>query len=342
MVKSNHWKRKGIEMQKINMFSAFDGHRTAKLIADNLGMNIGWYYSSEIDKHAIEIGRKNHPKCVEIGDITKVNVFDLDFIDLYVGGSPCKNLSMQGNREGIVTEENIEVLTLEHYLELKESDFQFKGESWLFWEYVRCLRDIQKINPDVKFLLENVMMDDKWADIFTKELGVKPVISCASDVSPALRPRMYWANWDIKPLIKESRKSVIKDIMVSENEDYKFTYMDKERFNMLVPSGSKGLWKTKLLYHKASRRQGYQVFSTTHKLECIDTCGGGGRTPFFMLDNGLIRYALPIELERCMGLPDDYTKGVADTYRKKLIGNGWDVRVGNHNFQCLIESGWMK
>lgn len=330
-------------MKKINVFSGFDGYRGLRIILDRLGVPINEYYSCEIDKHANIIGRKNYPKCVEVGDIAEVNIFDLDPIDLFSIGFPCNDLSPQGKKAGMSTYEKIDVESIEQYQQLKEDGVKFIGQSWLFWEGLRCLRDAMSINPSMKFIVENVAkMPKKWADLITKELGVEPVISCGSDLSPALRPRMYWANWDIKPLVKESVKSCIKDIMVSEDESYNHTYMSKERFDMLVPSGSKGIGKTKLLYHKASRRQGYQVFDMNWKLECIDTCGGGGRTPFIMLDSGLIRYAHPIELERCVGLDDNYTEGIKTGPRKKLIGNGWDLRVQGYNFECLIYSGWMK
>lgn len=43
-------------------------------------------------------------------------------IDLILGGSPCYNLSMIGRREGLSTKENIEVLSLEQYLDLKNKE----------------------------------------------------------------------------------------------------------------------------------------------------------------------------------------------------------------------------
>lgn len=79
---------------------------------------------------------------------------DLERIDLILGGSPCYNLSMVGRREGLSTKENIEVLSLEQYLDLKEQGVEFIGQSYLFWEFVRILKEAKKINPNVQFLLE--------------------------------------------------------------------------------------------------------------------------------------------------------------------------------------------
>ena len=325
----------------INVFSAFDGYRGLAVVLDRLGVDVGFYYSSEIDNHAIKIGRKNFPKCVELGDITKVAMEDLDTVDLFSMGFPCPNLSMQGKREGMVTEEGVDVVSLDQYLKLKEDGFTFKGQSWLFWEGLRCLRDAQKINPRIKFFIENVVMEKKWSDLITKELGVEPVLSCAGDVLPALRPRMYWANWKLNPIKKERNVSCIKDIMLDESDFYNHVYMSEKQFNGLVDSGNKGNGKTRPLYHKASRRQGYQVFDTNWKLECIDTCAGGGRTPFLMTDSGKARYAHPIELERCVGLDDNYTAGIATGPRKKLIGNGWPLTIIESYYRDLLATGWM-
>lgn len=329
-------------MNRINVFSAFDGLRGCRIILDRLNVPVNKYYSCEIDKHAITIGRKNYPECVEVGDITQVDVFDLDPIDLFTMGFPCPDLSMEGNKAGMVTEEGVEVVSLEQYLQLKSEGFRFKGQSWLFWEGLRCLRDALSINPDLKYIIENVFMLDKWADLISKELGVKPVRSCGGDVSPALRPRMYWANWDLKPLKKEAETSTIKSIMVGECDSFNHIYMDKDRLDSLVPSGNKGEGKTRPLFHKPSRRQGYQVFDQNYKFECIDTCAGGGRTPFIMLDSGRVRYAHPIELERSLGIDDDYTEGIATGPRKKLIGNGWQLYVVGSYVEDLLLTGWMQ
>ncbi len=51
--------------------------------------------------------------------------------------------------------------------------------------------------------------------------------------------------------------------------------------------------------------------------------------------NYRIRKLTPIEAERLQTVPDDYTSGVADTQRYKMIGNGWTVDVIAHIFSKL-------
>ena len=99
-----------------------------------------------------------------------------------------------GAREPLSTTCKIEILTLEQYLQLKEEGFIFKGQSYLFWEYIRILTEIRKYNPNVKFLLENVVMDQKWKEIFDKTLGVEGVLINSNLVSAQNRKRFYWTN----------------------------------------------------------------------------------------------------------------------------------------------------
>mgnify|MGYP000879194281 CR=1 FL=1 len=43
-----------------------------------------------------------------------------------------------------------------------------------------------------------------------------------------------------------------------------------------------------------------------------------------------IRRFTPIECERLQTLPDNYTIGVSDSQRYKMLGNGWTVDVIAH------------
>jgi len=74
----------------------------------------------------------------------------------------CQSFSFAGKRKGMATKCDMEILDLDTYLGLKAAGFEFEGQSYLFWEYVRVLEDIRKYNPGVRFLLENVKMGKKW------------------------------------------------------------------------------------------------------------------------------------------------------------------------------------
>jgi DNA (cytosine-5)-methyltransferase 3A len=47
-------------------------------------------------------------------------------------------------------------------------------------------------------------------------------------------------------------------------------------------------------------------------------------------NNTQIRRLTPIECERLQGLPDNYTSGVSNSQRYKMLGNGWTIDVIAH------------
>ena len=178
----------------MNVLSLFDGMSGGRIALKELGVTPNIYYASEIDKHAIAQTHLNFPDVVQLGSVTEVDVSKLEPIDLLIGGSPCQSFSMAGRRNGMTTTEHEEVLTLERYLELKEQGFEFEGQSYLFWEYMRILTDIRKYNLNVLFLLENVEMGKKWEAVLSRAIGLYGVHINSALVSAQNRKRIYWTN----------------------------------------------------------------------------------------------------------------------------------------------------
>ncbi|MGL6025080.1 MAG: DNA cytosine methyltransferase, partial [Cetobacterium sp.] len=153
----------------LTVLSLFDGMSCGRIALKRADINVAKYYSSEIDRFALQIASENHPYDDEcrLGDIKNISADQFnEGIDLLIGGSPCQSLSRSGDGSG------------------------FDGKSKLFWEYVRVLREV---SPKY-FLLENVVMKKEWEDIITKELGVSPVKICSSKFSAQKRQRLYWTN----------------------------------------------------------------------------------------------------------------------------------------------------
>jgi len=222
---------------EFNVLSLFDGCSGGQQALDRIGKKVDTYYASEIDKYAITVTMANYPNTIQLGSVTEVDVSKLKPISLLIGGSPCQSFSFAGKRKGMSTKDNIEILALEHYLELKEQKFEFEGQSYLFWEYMRILTDIRKYNPDVKFLLENVMMGEKWQKILTRAIGINPIEINSALVSAQNRRRLYWTNIgaeqdglfeDLKCMIPQpkDRGILLKDILEPE-VDEKYYLSDK-------------------------------------------------------------------------------------------------------------------
>lgn len=312
----------------MNVLSLFDGMSCGQIALNRAGIKYQNYYASEIDKHAIKVTQHNYPNTKQLGSVTSLLNIDwsVQKIDLLIGGSPCQNFSFAGSQKGMVTSENVEVLSLDQYLELKNSGFEFQGQSFLFWEYVRILKEIQKVNPEVKFLLENVEMSPKWQNLISEVLGVKPISINSNLLSCQNRPRLYWTNINNGKIDQPKNKSIfIKDIK-QINVDEKYFY--KQDFVFVESKGIAGMLNI----------NGHDILKRFHfdwqKVHTL-TCCRGGNLQKKVLDGNRVRKLTPLEYERAQTVPDDYTNCVSDSQRYNLTGNGWTVDVIVHIFSYL-------
>lgn len=176
------------------VLSLFDGMSCGQIALNLLGVNIEKYYASEVDKFAIQNTMANFPNTVQLGDVRGIDTKALGHIDLLIGGSPCQSFSFAGKRAGMSTKEREDICTLQRYMELKAAGFEFEGQSYLFWEYMRILTELREINPNILFLLENVEMGKKWERVLTEAIGIAGVHINSALVSAQNRKRIYWTN----------------------------------------------------------------------------------------------------------------------------------------------------
>lgn len=241
-----------------------------------LGIRIVNYYASEVEKYPIQVTQHNFPNTIQLGDVRNVDVSKIKPIDLLIGGSPCQSFSFAGKRKGMSTKCDVEIYTLEKYLELKSEAFEFEGQSYLFWEYIRILTDIRKYNPNVKFLLENVEMGKKWERVLSEAIGVYGVHINSTLVSAQNRKRIYWTNirtrkeglfGDLYSDIPQPKDEgiLLKDILESDvDEKY---YLSQNSVNKLIE------------YKKREKEKGNGFSSKFHegneKMSALKVGGGG-------------------------------------------------------------------
>jgi len=217
----------------MNVLSLFDGMSCGQQALERAGIKVDKYFASEIDKYAIQVTMANYPDTIQLGSVVDVDGYALPKIDLLIGGSPCQSFSFAGKRKGMATTDEQEILTLEHYLQLKADGFEFQGQSYLFWEFMRLLYEVK---PKY-FLLENVEMGEKWERVLTQAIGVNALHINSALVSAQNRKRIYFTNigmeasglfnYQVSIIQKpKDRKILLKDILESEVED-KYFLSDK-------------------------------------------------------------------------------------------------------------------
>lgn len=217
-------------MKPINVVSLFDGMSCGQLALNRAGIPYKLYFSSEIDKFAIKVTQANYPDTKQVGDVSFVtaDTFGYNLIDLVIGGSPCQGFSFAG----------------------KQLNFE-DPRSKLFFEYVRVLNELREINPNIKFLLENVNMDKRSLAVISKYLGVFPVRINSALVSGQNRDRWYWTNIRTKNigLFAEEIYSdipqpadkgiLLKDVLQPESEVDKKYYLSEKYIKGLEDWGKR-------------------------------------------------------------------------------------------------------
>jgi DNA (cytosine-5)-methyltransferase 3A len=324
----------------MNVLSLFDGMSCGQQALERVGIKVDNYFASEIDKYAITVTMANYPNTKQLGSVVNVDGYSLPKIDLLIGGSPCQSFSFAGKRKGMSTKDEQEILTLDHYLELKSQEYEFEGQSYLFWEYMRLLNEVK---PKY-FLLENVMMGEKWEKILSKAIGVNPIMINSSLVSAQNRQRLYWTNIGMKPSglfgdlesIIEQPKDLgilLKEIIEPEvDEKYFLTEKVIERIHR-----SNNTDNSHIVHNMMPRSSKTGKGGTGHltredgKTYCLDT----GFTNAIEYSNK-VRKLTPIECERLQTVKDNYTNHVSDSQRYKMLGNGWTVDVIAHIFKYML------
>lgn len=297
------------------VLSLFDGISCGYLALQRAGIEIDTYYASEIEDYAIKVSKKNFPNIIQLGDITQINnktIESLKKIDLIIGGSPCQGLSSS----------NV-------YLKDGEYGINGTGKSRLFWEYVRILKIVQGINPNVKFLLENVgSANKKDKQIINDTLGCEGISFNSNLLSAQNRNRIYWTNFHFDIPVK--RKEVYMKDILEESVDDKY-YLSQKMYDYIMCSDTGG-WRTGNMDINLDIAR--PLTATMHKMHraCTDNYVSTDYCPKGKMN---VRKLTPIECERLQTLPDGYMEGISNTNRYKCIGNGWTVDVISHILSYL-------
>jgi len=318
----------------MNVLSVFDGMSCGRIALERAGIKVTSYVASEIEENAIKISKKNYPDIMHVGDVNQVHVTRLGIEvdkseshmrvitvkpDILIGGSPCQDVSSLAALHG---------------------DLGLAGKkSGLFFQFFRLLKECRDENPNVLFLLENVVMKDVHAAEITKLLGVQPIVINSGIFTAHNRKRMYWTNI---PNVNQPRSnevylsSILEYGYVDRDKAYCLTatynnacvqnyFLKSERqHKFLVPFTKEG---NKYIIHDpqvgdvtVNLRKGVKAAEQREELSVL---------------NKYTSKLSPVECERLQGVPDNYTEGVAKAWRYHMLGNGWECKTITHLFKHI-------
>ena len=86
-------------MKQLTLGSLFDGLGGWQIAAYRAGIKPVW--SSEVEKFPIALTKFRFPYTKQLGDVTKIKGNEIEPVDIITSGSPCQDLSVAGNRDGL-------------------------------------------------------------------------------------------------------------------------------------------------------------------------------------------------------------------------------------------------
>ena len=259
----------------------FSGGSVARQSVKELGLPVTKWYSSEINKYAIQIANDNHDDLIHLGSVESVldKLVSHKDIDVIFCGSPCQGFSVAGKQ-----------LNFEH------------EQSKLFFTFLDIYKAIYTANPNVKLLFENVKMKKEWEQIILSKLQeinpkLKLHIIDSALVSAQRRVRMYIT--DIEFDIPEDRGIILKDIIecgcVDRNKSYCLDanywkggnlkmYFEKSRRQLVFGDGCHQVGVADLKGYDIIKR----VYSIHGKCPTLTTMQGGHREPKILCNSASI------------------------------------------------------
>ena len=334
----------------MNVLSLFNGLSCGMMALDELGVNVGKYYSAEIDKYANQAAQALYPNTIQLGDVTKWREWGIDWasIDLVTGGFPCQAWSMAGKQLGDKDERGM-----------------------LFWTMLDIMKHVKYHNPKADFLIENVKMKKEFEEYITlhteNALGhVHKVLINSALVSAQNRNRYYWTSFKVEQ--PEDKGILLKDIIeLAANGKYKLSDSCVSKINRYNNADKMLGEQDKSLclvagYHKLGRDNTYiKCLSEGEMAYMMRSESTKEYRPRILRAKGLdeksntmtqsmhkgvphgvinhhgdkYRKLTPRECMRLQTVPEHHidtllSAGISNTQLYKMTGNGWTVEVIKH------------
>lgn len=310
-------------MINISVGSVCSGIEAASVAWNDIGFNFLWF--SEIADFPSRFLKYKYPSIVNLGDMrdipSRIEKKEIKTPDLICGGTPCQAFSLAGLKKGL--EDDRGNLTLKFINIIEKNDnrrkMEGKNQTIVFWENVEgVLRD--KTNAFGCFL--------------------SSLAGFENEISMAKLPKAG--------LIHGPKRNIAWRIL-----DAKYFGLPQQRRRLYVLAGGTDYFPENILFEKlksplqkikdygskVKRKNigGNEIEIFRNYTDCLYSAYGtkwnGNAAAYngslFILQNNRLRRLTPLECERLMGFPDNYTNipNVKPTNRYQGIGNSWAVPI---------------
>lgn len=326
---------------KLTFGSVCSGIEAAQLAFKKFEFNQLW--SSEIADFPSKVLEIHYPDVPNVGDMLnipeKILSREIDAPDLFCGGTPCQAFSLAGWKNGLKDDRGQLTMT---YIDIanaidKIRESEGKKPAIILWENVEgVLTD--KTNAFGNFIsglagYDEPILQKKWPKsgfLHGKSRNVAwRVLDSKYFGLPQQRKRLYVlaGGKDFSP-----ENSLIE--FSEYNVDSKVK-SPKRKKQSILPSLFEELTsnETELIFEKDGHK--FQVFR--EYTDCLYSAYGtkwnGNAAAYngslYIAQNERLRRFTPLECERLMGMPDNYTlvNGNSHTNRFQAIGNSWAIPV---------------
>ena len=254
---------------------------------------------SEIDKYASAVLKYQFPKIQNYGDITKINWPTIPDFDLLVGGSPCQDFSVAGKRAGLVGARSG---LFGQYI----SALQFKKPKYFIWENVKGVLSSNGGKDFARIIHEMAEAGYAlwWQVLNAKDFGVpqnreRIFVVGFRDQCPR---KVFFETGTSPSRVREVPAKTLRAHAggFSEYDTYvrcPLRYLDRNQKNI----------------------EGDYAYT----VDASQTAG--------VMNDKVVRRLTPVECERLMSWPDDWTKHgdfdgevkeISDSQRYRMCGNG--------------------
>lgn len=354
----------------MNVLSLFDGMSCGQIALNRVGIKYDNYFASEIDKHTIQITQKNYPKTIQLGDITQIKGEYLPKIDLLFGGSPCQSFSNAGNRTGfdgksglfweyvrILKETNPTYFLLENVkmkkewqdiiskemgvepIEICSSLFSAQQRKRLYWTNIPISKDFPHSDEVIADVLGLDIIAKRQQKILMSKVDFK--VKVRKNYIDKIEFVNFLRNYNNKTIQEISDYCRAPKTMVEDwfRTDGSFSipseiYWFKLKECLCIDDNKYDKSITEFEEKNNSFDMAKRVYHIDGKHPTLTTLTGGGQRKT-ITDGKELFYLNPNHCEILQTVPLDYTQGVSERQRFRMLGNGWTVDVITHIFKIL-------